>query len=389
MKDGISEAVRELTPELIEWRRHLHRHPELSFQEEATTEYIAGLLDSFGVPCARPVKTGAVAALRGARPGRTIAFRADIDALPMTETADVPFRSQTPGVMHSCGHDGHAAMLLAAVRILSGMRDRLCGEVRFIFQPAEELPPGGAAQMVAAGVGEGVDAFYGLHLTSSLPTGKFWICPGAFSSATDRFDAVIRGKGGHSSMPQLCVDPVVAGAQFITALQTVVSRNVPAVQKAVVSACSVRAGDAYNIIPDEMTVSGSVRTFDPEVRKAIPEHIRRLLDGTCAAYGAAGELKYTLGYASVVNDPALTAQTRARICEWFGEDSVRDLGPEMFGEDFSAFVEHTPGFFADLGAGNAAKGATLPHHNPGYLMDEDALPIGAEYWVRLALDNHE
>jgi len=367
----------ELFPQVVAWRRHFHQHAELSFQEFATTDYIeAQLKELEDVEISRPTKTGLVARIRGGRPGRTIAIRADIDALPITECNELAFRSETPGVMHACGHDGHTAMLLGAAVLASRHREELCGELVCIFQHAEELPPGGAIELYEAGVMKGVDELYGCHLSSNYPTGKFGVRSGALTAATDRFDIAIRGKGGHSSMPELCVDPVVCGAQAITALQNIVSRNLRALEPAVVSVCQVSAGDAYNIIPQEMIITGSVRTFSEKVRMEIPRLMDRITAGICASAGAEYSLSYELGYASVVNDEALTASVEEALAGWFGPACIQHIEPVMPGEDFSALQKDCPACFVEIGTRNEAKGTDRPHHNPAYMMDEDGLRYG-------------
>ena len=354
----------ELFPQVVAWRRHFHQHAELSFQEFATTDYIeAQLKELEDVEISRPTKTGLVARIRGGRPGRTIAIRADIDALPITECNELAFRSETPGVMHACGHDGHTAMLLGAAVLASRHREELCGELVCIFQHAEELPPGGAIELYEAGVMKGVDELYGCHLSSNYPTGKFGVRSGALTAATDRFDIAIRGKGGHSSMPELCVDPVV-------------SRNLRALEPAVVSVCQVSAGDAYNIIPQEMIITGSVRTFSEKVRMEIPRLMDRITAGICASAGAEYSLSYELGYASVVNDEALTASVEEALAGWFGPACIQHIEPVMPGEDFSALQKDCPACFVEIGTRNEAKGTDRPHHNPAYMMDEDGLRYG-------------
>lgn len=380
----LSKKVQEMEPQIIAWRRHLHTAPELSFQEFHTTAFLAEELKKIpGLKLSFPTKTGVVATLTGARPGPIIALRADIDALPITEETGLPFASGTPGVMHACGHDGHVAMQLAAAALLAPMKEQLCGEVRFLFQHAEELPPGGAAEMAAAGVMENVSEVYGLHLSSSFPTGTFGVRAGALTSATDRFDIKIIGKGGHSAFPEMCIDPIVTAAQVISALQTIVSRKIRAVEPAVVSVCMIQAGQAYNIIPGDVSLTGSTRTFDKDTRRSLPLVLEQLVRGTCDANGAAYAFRFTPGYASVFNDKALTQVGRQVIQDTFGDRAVLEIDPLMPGEDFSAFLDFSPGFFVELGARNEETGCTVAHHNSRYLMDEKALAYGTEYLFRL------
>ena len=383
------DEVLDLEPDFIGWRRHLHQFPELSFEETRTTEYlIEKMKDLPGVTLNRPTRTGVVAVLRGTsgEGGPCIAFRADIDALPIQEETDLPFASVNPGVMHACGHDGHAAIQLAAVQILSKMRDRLCGEVRFLFQHAEEKPPGGAVEMLNAGVMEGVEELYGLHLSSSFPTGTFGVRSGALTAATDRIDITIKGSEGHSAFPELCVDPVVTAAEVITALQTIVSRKIKAAEPAVLSICRLEAGNVYNIIPEEVHMTGASRTFSPETREKLPDMIEQIVRGVCGAHGASYSFDFRKGYASVINDEVLTRQSRERIAAHFGESAVLDIGPLMPGEDFSSLQKNCPGFFVELGAGNPEKGCDVPHHNRLYKLDEDALKYGVEYICRTVLE---
>ena len=319
----------------------------------------------------------------GVQPGPVLALRADIDALPIQEETGLPYASTVPGVMHACGHDGHAAMQLAAAKLLAAERTSLKGEVRFLFQHAEELPPGGAVEMLKAGVMKGVDELYGMHLSSNFPTGTFGVRPGALTSATDRFDIRVIGKGGHSAFPETCVDPIVIAGEIVGALQTLVSRRIQAVEPAVVSVCMIHAGEAYNIIPGEVAITGSTRTFSKETRERLPKLMEELARGICAAHGADCDFKFTLGYASVMNDKALTVSSRKVIEEHFGESAVLEIDPLMPGEDFSALQEDCPGFFVELGARSEEKGITFPHHNCRYLMDEDALKYGVEYLYQL------
>lgn len=389
-----SEIQSELS-EMIGWRRHLHRHPELSFEEYKTTEYILDILKEIpGLEIRRPAATGCIAVLKGAAPQeermaaptRTILLRADIDALPIQEENNLSYRSACSQVMHACGHDGHTAMMLAAAKILAAHRDQLRGEVHFLFQHAEELPPGGAAELEKLGIMNGVDELYGLHLSSNFPTGSFGVRAGALTSATDRFDIRIIGKGGHSAFPETTVDPVVIAGEVITAFQTIVSRRIRAVEPAVVSICQIGGGSAYNIIPGEVTLTGSTRTFNAETREQLPEIMEQIVKGLCDAAGADYEFQFSPGYASVINDKKLTEHCRQEIGQWFGPSAILDIDPLMPGEDYSALQTHCPGFFVELGARSEEKGITAPHHNSHYLLDEDALAFGLQYWVNLVLD---
>ena len=380
----IRSQARALLPRCIEDRRWFHQHAELSFQEFETADYIEKALAEIpGLRLSRPTPTSVMAVLKTGRPGRCLAIRADVDALPIQEANELPYRSCHAGAMHACGHDGHAAILLNAVRLLAAMGDELSGELRFIFQHAEETPPGGAVEVIRAGVLEGVDEVFGLHLTSTLPTGKFGVCSGVLTSATDRFEIEITGKGGHSSMPQECVDPIVVGAQIILGLQTVLSRSIKPSDMAVLSVCQANAGSAYNIIPGAMHLTGSVRSYDETVRQTAERRIREICQGIAASAGASVAVEYVRGYDSIHNDPALTVWARDMIARCFGDEAVYELAPIAPGDDFCYYDQVCPGFFLELGAANAAKGSDAPHHNARYRLDEDALLYGLEYTAQL------
>ena len=384
MNELLHKKVQDTAQTLVADRRWLHSHAEISFQEKETTAWLCAQLEKIeGLTISRPTATGAVATLSTGRPGPVVAFRADIDALAMTEATGLPYASQNPGAMHACGHDGHAAVLLSAARLLAGMRDELRGEARFIFQHAEEVPPGGAAELVAAGAVDGVEEVYGLHFTSSMPTGSFGVRSGVLTSATDRFDITVKGKGGHSAIPQECVDPVVIGAQIVLALQGSISRKLNPCEVAVLSICQVSGGSAYNIIPHTIQLTGSVRTFDQTVRENVKRWIEEIARGIARAQGGDIDFAYSYGYGFVVNDPALTEAAAAVIRETFGPQAVVPIGPQMPGEDFCHFLEKCPGFFVEVGAASPEKGITAPHHNPLYQLDEDALPLAAEYVAAL------
>lgn len=384
MNELLHKKVQDAAQTLVADRRWLHSHAEISFQEKETTAWLCAQLEKIeGLTISRPTATGAVATLSTGRPGPVVAFRADIDALAMTEATGLPYASQNPGAMHACGHDGHAAVLLSAARLLAGMRDELRGEARFIFQHAEEVPPGGAAELVAAGAVDGVEEVYGLHFTSSMPTGSFGVRSGVLTSATDRFDITVKGKGGHSAIPQECVDPVVIGAQIVLALQGIISRKLNPCEVAVLSICQVSGGSAYNIIPHTIQLTGSVRTFDQTVRENVKRWIEEIARGIARAQGGDIDFAYSYGYGFVVNDPALTEAAAAVIRETFGPQAVVPIGPQMPGEDFCHFLEKCPSFFVEVGAASPEKGITAPHHNPLYQLDEDALPLAAEYVAAL------
>ena len=382
-----SPEVLAVAEDMVSRRRYIHQHPELSFEEFETTAYIENRLKEIGgYEIKRITKTGLIADLKGGHPGKRIALRADIDALPITEETDVPFRSENPGVMHACGHDAHAATMLTMAKLLYDKKESLHGDVRLIFQFGEEQPPGGAKPMVEAGAMEGVDEVFGLHYTSSYPTGKMCIREGAVTSAVDRVDISVFGKGGHSSTPEITVDPIVMSAQIILALQTIVSRRISALDSAVISVCILNAvSSSYNVIPDEVRMTASIRTFSEEVRSAMPGRIEAILKGITESAGGSYKMNYLFGYDYVINDKQITADVKKLICDVFGEDAAIDVKPFMGSEDFSAFLAKAPGYFLWCGAGNPEIHADVPHHNALYKLDEEAMKYGAEYFYRLVL----
>ncbi len=372
----------DLRPRLVAWRRYLHAHPELSFHETETAAYITSQLEQMDLAPRRILPNAVVLDIGDPARGPTIALRADIDALPIQEATGLPFASERPGVMHACGHDGHTAILLGVAALL-GDAD-LPGCVRLIFQPAEEIPPGGAQELIAAGVLDGVSAITGLHLWSPLPRGTAAAIPGPAMAAADRFTATIRGSGGHGAMPHLCVDALEIACRAITALQTIVSRGVNPLEAAVVTVGMLRAGEAFNIVAGEAALEGTVRTFSPDVRQTVREQLHRLLLHTAAASGAEVDFTYIDGYPAVVNDPGVTELMASVAGEALGPDAVRSGPPEMAAEDFARYLEQVPGCFLLLGTGNAECGATYPHHHPRFTVDEDVLPVGAAILAEMA-----
>lgn len=279
---NIETLLAEVERDVVRWRRHLHAYPELSFQETNTAEYIAGELATFGpLTITRPTPNSVVAELQGAAPGPCYALRADIDALPIQEVSDEAFCSTRPGVMHACGHDAHSAMLLGAASVLCRLQAQIKGSVRFIFQHAEEVPPGGAQQLVELGVLDGVEMIFGLHVMPNFPTGEVAIKQGVFSASSDNFDIVLQGKGGHGSMPHLCIDPVTIGAEVVTALQQIVARKLDPLNAPVLTVATFQAGDSYNVIPDSARLAGTLRTHSRDVRARVPKLMEQTLAGVC------------------------------------------------------------------------------------------------------------
>lgn len=379
-----AREVLAIKSEMISWRRALHQEPELSFQEFQTSAFIEQHLRQFGnVQVARPTSTGVLGTLKGTKAGipMKLGIRADIDALPLNEKNDLPYASQNPGVMHACGHDGHTAILLALAKLLSASKDTFCGEVRLIFQHAEELPPGGAIELVKAGAVEGLDAMLGLHLSTNWPTGAFGIKTGALTAAVDRFDIILEGKGGHCAYPEQTRDPIIAMAELILAIQSIVSRRIDPLDPAVVSICMANSGTAYNIIPGGASISASVRTFSEQTRSLVEQEVQQLTAGICQANGLSYTVKYQQGYPSVENDARLAGIASQVIAQRFGNEFTNQIGVIMPGEDFSYYLEGRPGFFVELGSRDSETGCDHPHHNPLYCLDEKALIFGLQYFL--------
>ncbi len=383
----LQRDAQALRDRVIAWRRHLHQHPEVSFEEHATAQFVFNIVSAVPeLEVSRPTATSVMARLIGPRPGRVIAVRADIDALPIEEANDVPYRSQTPGVMHACGHDGHTAIALGLATVLAAHRHSLPGEVRFLFQHAEELSPGGAEEMVRAGVMDGVDEIIGLHLWASMPVGRIALIAGPAMAAPDTFECTITGKGGHAAIPHETIDPITIGAQVVTALQHVVARAVDPLDPCVVSVTQFIAGTAFNVIPNSAYLSGTVRTFDAHLRRDIPQRMERIIKGVTEAFGATYTFSSEPGYRPVVNDVALTDRLRRVVTRTFDNDTLTALRPSMGGEDFSAFQQRAPGVFAFVGAGNTDAGIVFAHHHPRFDIDEQSLAIGLRYLVAATHD---
>ncbi len=379
----LADAAESVRQDVLQWRRHLHAHPELSFQEEETANFVYDILKTFaGLEVSRPTRTSVMARLIGSSPRPVLAVRADMDALPITEENDFGFASQNPGVMHACGHDGHTAMLLGTAKVLSGLREQVAGEVRFLFQHAEELFPGGAQEMVDAGVMDGVDLVIGAHLWMPLAVGMVGVAAGPLTAAPDTFRIIVRGRGGHAAQPHMTVDSVAVGAQIVTNLQHIVSRCTDPLDRLVLSVTKFHAGTADNIIPETAELEGTVRSFNPQLRQDVPALMERIVRGITEAHGARYEFSYEQGYRPVVNDGKVTRWLREALAETFGpERLVVDGLTTMGGEDFSAFQTKAPGTFILIGAANPHEGIIYPHHHPRFTVDEDALAVGVGAFV--------
>jgi len=383
MLDEIKNKVIEITEELVSWRRDFHRHPELGFAEKRTSAVIREFLESLGLQVETCAKTGLRAVLQGKPGGRTVALRADMDALPLEEEGDKEYISQNPGITHACGHDGHMAIIMGAAKILSQMKDRFSGKVVFLFQPSEERIPGGAKLMIEEGALEGVDAIFGLHLWQNLATGIVGVVKGPMMAQPDAFSITIKGKGGHGSMPQQTVDPILVASQLVVNVQSIVSRSIDPLKPVVVSFGTIKGGTIYNIIPEKVTLTGTVRSFDADVQKLTEQRLRKITQKTCETYGATAELKYDIGYASLVNDAGMVDFVEKITAKTLGKERIRHIEPVMGGEDFAYYLKKVPGAFLFFGMGD---GTQYPHHHPGFDIDEKALPEAAYLMTALALE---
>lgn len=388
MTINFEALVSEVNADVVRWRRHIHANPELSFQEAKTADYIAEQLSAIpGLTLTRLTPNSVIAELTGDRSGPIYALRADIDALPIQEESDEPFRSTNPGVMHACGHDAHAAMLLGAAKVLAQCKSSLKGRVRFIFQHAEEAPPGGAQELVKLGVLDGVSMIFGLHVLPNFATGKVILKEGVFSGSSDNFDIILKGRGGHGSMPHMCIDPVTVGAEVVTAMQQIVARKLNPQHAPVLTVAVFQAGGVYNVIPDTARLAGTLRTHNAEVRERVPQLVEQTVMGIAQAHGAQAEVKWTRGYAIGNNHADACAIARRVVARERGAEELIELSEPIYGsEDFSSYQEKIPGCFLFIGSGNESIGATHGVHHPRFKLDEDALAIGVQLHVGFIRD---
>lgn len=370
----------------VSWRRHLHENPEPSFEEYETRKYIAEKLRSFGYEEVEEGIGGGgiVAYLRGKHDGPTIGFRADFDALKIQEATGLSFSSKNPGVMHACGHDGHTATLLSVAKVMKEYQSSLSGTVKFIFQHAEEVLPGGGKAMVEAGVLDDVDFVYGLHLRSPLEYGKVTYCSGYAMAAPDFFEIKIQGKGGHAAHPDSTVDSVVVASYVVNQLQSLISRKKDPAKSGVLTFSTFKSGDgAHNVIADTALLKGTVRTFAPEVRDMIEEKIKSMTEQICKAHDATCEVNYGRGYPALYNHEKETEIIADLFKETFGDETVESTPLRMGGEDFAYFLEEKPGSFFFVNSGNEEKGIIYPHHHPKFDFDERALLLGGKCFLAI------
>ncbi len=385
------ERAQAIADQIVAWRRHVHQHPELAFHEVETARFVAQTLCEMDIAVETGVgKTGVVGTLGSSSPegdaSPVIALRADMDALPLSEATGLPFASQNSGVMHACGHDAHVACLLGAAKLLAE-RPPARGQVRFLFQPAEETvdeqEQSGAMRMVADGAMDGVDAVLGLHVFSIFPAGQVFFSPGPQMAAAGLFEANIHGQGGHGAMPHMAVDPIVLAAQVILGLQTVVSRRLNPVNSGVVTVGTVHGGSKDNIIPESVALTGTIRALDDRTYGQIKDEVRRVFE-TVRPLGGDFDLSFSANYPVTANEPAFTEFVRGVAVDLLGQQAVQPAEPMMGGEDFSILAQHAPGCFVRLGAA-IADGVLRNHHDPHFDIDEQALPVGAALLAEAAV----
>jgi len=384
MNDQIKTAIEGYSEELTGIRRQFHLHPELSWEEYNTTNFICQYLDNLGISYRRTEPTGVIAEIKGGKPGKTVALRGDMDALSVQElNQDLAYVSTEEGKMHACGHDAHTSMLLIATKVLNEIKEDLRGNVRLVFQPAEEVAEGAKA-MVAQGAMDGVDNVFGMHIWSQMPTGKVACKPGASFASADLFRVTFKGRGGHGAMPHDCIDAAIVASSFVMNVQTVVSRTVDAQKPAVLTIGKMDVGTRFNVIAENAVIEGTVRCFDPAVRDHIENQLTHYAEHVALVYGATATVEYQRGTQAVINEEFSAKLVQRVAAEAFGEDALYEEKPTMGGEDFSDYFSKAPGSFALVGCGNPEKDTQWAHHHGRFNIDEDALVTGAELYAQYA-----
>jgi amidohydrolase len=385
MDHPFKEEIWKMKDWLVEIRRTIHMHPELGFEEVETSKLVSEWLERFGLQVKRGIaKTGVVGLLQGSEPGRTVAIRADMDALPLDEANQVPYVSKVKGKMHACGHDAHVAILLGVARVFSSNKDRVKGNIKWIFQPAEE-GGGGGKVMVEEGVLESpkVDAIFGAHVFPLLPVGKVGIYEREGLAAADRVKIKIIGKGGHGAMPHLCKDPILAAGHVITQLHSIVSRNINPLDSAVITIGKISGGTAINIIPDEVEMLVTVRSLSPQVREELNRRMEEVVQGVAQSFEMDYRYEFEYGYPVLINDPEMSRLVNSACSKGIGKENVEVLRPSMGAEDFAYYLEKIPGSFFRLGIRNEKRGIIHPYHSSLFDIDEEVLPFGVEMFVRI------
>lgn len=384
INERIKQAIQQYSEELTAIRRKLHSEPELSWEEVNTTNFVCDYLNQLGISYRRTEPTGVIAEIKGGKPGKTVALRGDMDALSVEElNKDLPYSSKTEGKMHACGHDSHTAMLMIAAKALNEIKEELPGNVRLLFQPAEEVAEGAKA-LVKQGAVEGVDNVFGIHIWSQMPTNKVSCPVGPTFASADLFTVTFKGRGGHGAMPHACIDAAIVASSFVMNVQTIVSRTVDTLNPAVLTVGKMTVGTRFNVIAENAVIEGTVRCFDPQTRDHIEAQLKHYADRVAALYGAMAQVEYTRGTQAVNNDETSAKLVQKVTAEAFGEDAVYFEKPTMGGEDFSEYMAVVPGSFALVGSGNPEKDTEWAHHHGKFNIDEDALVTGAELYAQYA-----
>lgn len=384
INETIKNAIQENSEEMVAIRRKLHSEPELSWEEYETSQFVFNYLTELGIECRKTEPTGIIGTLKGGKEGKTVALRADMDALSVEElNVDLPYKSVSSGKMHACGHDAHTSMLLAAAKALVGIKDQLPGSVRFIFQPAEEVATGAKA-MVEQGAVEGVDDVFGIHIWSQIPSHSVACNPGPSFASADIFKVHFKGRGGHGAIPQNSIDAAIIASSFVMNVQSVVSRTIDPQQPAVVTVGKMVVGTRFNIIAENAEIEGTVRCFDAETRDHIEKQLKVYADNTAEIFGGTATVEYIRGTQAVINGEESSELVRQVAAEAFGENVVYDEKPTMGGEDFSFYLDEVPGSFALVGSGNAEKDTQWAHHHGKFNVDEEAMATGAELYAQYA-----
>ncbi|WP_453991459.1 amidohydrolase [Bacillus nitroreducens] len=384
MNEKIKHAIGQYNEELVTIRRKLHSEPELSWEEYNTSAFVSQYLDQLGIENRKTSPTGVIGEIKGGKPGKTIALRADMDALSVEElNIDLPYASKTKGKMHACGHDAHTAMLLIAAKALNDIKAELPGNVRLIFQPAEEVATG-AKEMVKQGAVEGVDNVFGIHIWSQMPTKKVSCNPGPSFASADIFTVRFKGRGGHGAIPQDCIDAAIVASSFVMNVQSVVSRTIDPQKPAVLTIGKMTVGTRFNVIAENAVIEGTVRCFDSEIRDHIENQLRVYAEQVAAVYGASAEVDYVRGTQAVINGEESAHLVQDVAVSAFGEEVLYHEKPTMGGEDFSFYLDEVPGCFALVGSGNAEKDTQWAHHHGRFNLDEDAMVTGAELYAQYA-----
>ena len=386
-RDELLKLVRRRYRDQVSWRHHLHQFPELSTEERETSKFISSHLRKLGLKIL-PLKmeTGVLAELKGAKPGRTIAIRSDIDALPITEQTGVKYKSKHPGIMHACGHDLHMAVVLGTAAVLSELRSQLPGNVRFIFQPAEEQPPGGARPMIANGAMKGVDIILGLHNDPNIPTGKISLRDGPVMASVYDFDLIIHGRSGHAARPHTAVDAISTAAEVVDSLQKVVSREISPMASTVISFGSIHGGTARNVVADRVVLRGTSRALTEAVARQVPKLIRRTVAGVCRARNATFEMIEVAGYPILRNDPTVNRLLKTTYNSLFGAGKVKETEMMLGGEDFACYLEEAPGAMFRLGIRNKKIKTDRPWHSSDFMVDDNALVYGTALMVAATIN---